>query len=79
MNETKTQSILNENDIYEIVKERPNPRIGEKSRPTRHGKPRATGDEWPSPHGISTVSQQNVAAVRPGKKIVSEIRWNLTA
>ena len=79
--ETKTLSIENENAAEESVKDLPtedhSTSSGEKSRQGRHSKLGGTGNKTPWPAGKTKISQQDMAAVRPGMKISSGIPWNV--
>ena len=80
--ETKTPSIENEDTAEANVKDLPTedhiPRSGEKSRQSRHSKLGGLGYKRPSPHGTSKVSQQGMAAMRPGmKKKSSGLLWKV--
>ena len=80
--ETKTPGIENEDAVEANVKDLPTenhiPSSGEKSRQSRHSKLEGTGHKRPSPHGTSKVSQQDMAAMRPGmKKKSSGFRWKI--
>ena len=79
--ETKTLSIENENAAEESVNDLPtedhSTSSGQKSRQGRHNKLGGTGSKRPWPPGTTKISQQDMAAVRPGMKISSGIRWNV--
>ena len=80
--ETKTPGIENEDAVKANAKnlstENHIPSSGEKSRQSRHSKLGGLGYKRPSPHGTSKVSQQDMAAMRPGmKKNSSGFRWKV--